>query len=129
MPEIRQSIGSYLDLHEGQPDRNPGARPPLEYWRRLEEDPVTESLWEGRAVSYDTVGRYLDNETFAYRFLGGWIGTTGTQTKVLDPIVREIVATGRTVTIAVKRHLTQEERQAAHLASAAEFDEDALRSV
>ena len=77
----------------------------------------------------DVDNTLLDNETFAYRFLGGWIGTTGTQTKVLDPIVREIVATGRTVTIAVKRHLTQEERQAAHLASAAEFDEDALRSV
>lgn len=102
---------------------------PLEYWRRLEADPSIEGSREGRAVSYDNVGRYLNNGAFADLVAGGWIGTTGPQTNVLDPVIREIVATGRTVTIAVKRDLTREEQQAAHLAAAAEieeFDEDAF---
>jgi len=85
---------------------------PLEYWRRLENDPSIAGPLDGRAVTYDNVGRYLNNTSFADLVARGWIGTTTHQTAILDPVIREILETGRTVTIAVKRDLTQEEQTA-----------------
>jgi len=90
---------------------------PLEYWRRLENDPSIVGPRDGRAVTYRNVGRYLNNSGFAELVAGGWIGTTTAQTEILDPVIREIVATGRAVTIAVKRDLTPDAR-AAHYTAA-----------
>lgn len=105
---------------------------PLEYWRRLEADPSIEGPRDGRAVTKDNVGRYLNNGAFAELVAGGWIGTTTGQTGILDPVIRDIVATGRAVTIAVKRDLTLAEQAAKHTAAAAkaaaldleDFEED-----
>ena len=83
---------------------------PLEYWRRLEADPSIEGPIDGRAVTFRNVGRYLNNTAFAELVANGWVGTTAPQTAILDPVIREIVESGRTVTIAVKRDLTQEEQ-------------------
>jgi hypothetical protein len=98
---------------------------PLEYWRRLEKDPSIEGPFEGRGVTFENAGRYLNNTSFADLVAGGWIGTTVQQTAILDPIIREILETGRTVTIAVKRDLTIQE-QGARVAEAEEqeLDED-----
>ena len=55
-------------------------------------------------------GAHFDNTAFAHLVASGWIGTTASQTAVLDAVIREILATGRTVTIAVKRDLNREEQ-------------------
>jgi hypothetical protein len=83
---------------------------PLEYWRRLEIDPGIEGKKDGRAVTFENAGRYFNNTSFAELVAQGWIGTTGTQTDVLDKLIRDIVESGRTVTIAVKREITPQER-------------------
>lgn len=75
---------------------------PLEYWRRLETDSSIEGKNKGRAVTFDNVGRRFNNTSFADLVAGGWIGTSGMQTRSLDALIREIVDSGRTVTIAVK---------------------------
>ena len=95
---------------------------PLEYWRLLEKDPSILGPSDGRAVTYDNVGRFLNNTSFGHLVAGGWIGTTLSQTAVLDSVIREILETGRTVTIAVKRDLTVEERNE----RAAELEEEWL---
>ena len=99
---------------------------PLEYWRRLENHPSIEGRQDGRAVTFDNVGRYLNNTSFSDLVAGGWIGTTTHQTAILDPVVREILETGRTVTIVVKRDLTQEEQaaRAQARAEARELDDE-----
>jgi hypothetical protein len=101
---------------------------PLEYWRRLETDPSLKGHLDGRAVTFDNVGRYLNNTSFSELVAGGWIGTTAPQTGILDPIIRQIVETERTVTIAVKRDLTNQEQaeRAQEDAEARELDEDEL---
>ncbi|BCS31386.1 hypothetical protein TBR22_A05860 [Luteitalea sp. TBR-22] len=76
---------------------------PLEYWRRLETDPSIGGQREGRAVTFQNAGRYFNNTAFAALVAEGWIGTTGAQTHLLDDLIREIVASGRTATIAVRR--------------------------
>jgi hypothetical protein len=81
---------------------------PLGYWRRLEVDPNIRGRRNGHAISFDNVGRYFDNTSFAHLVAGGWIGTTTTQTAILGTAIREIVESGRTVTIAVKRDVERE---------------------
>ena len=83
---------------------------PLEYWRRFERDPGVKGSRDGRVVTFDNARRYLDNTAFAHLVASGWIGTTTPQTAVLDEVIREILKTGRTVTIAVKRDLSREEQ-------------------
>ena len=78
---------------------------PLDYWHRLEADPSITGPKGGRAVSFGNVGRYFHNTSFAELVAGGWIGTTVPQTTTLDPIIRDILKNGRTVTIAVKENL------------------------
>ena len=79
---------------------------PLEYWRRLEGAEAVEGPRGGRAVTFDSARRYFDNSAFAYLVAGGWIGTTTRQTAILDGVIREILRTGRTVTLAVKRDVS-----------------------
>ena len=83
---------------------------PLEYWRRLECDPGVKGSRDGKVVTFDNAGRHFDNTAFAHLVASGWIGTTAPQTAILDVVIREILETGRTVTIAVKRDLNQEEQ-------------------
>ena len=78
---------------------------PLEYWRRLERDPGVKGSRDGKVVTFDNAGRHFDNTAFAHLVASGWIGTTAPQTAVLKAVIREIIKTGRTVTIAVKRDL------------------------
>jgi hypothetical protein len=101
---------------------------PLEYWRRLEADESIEGRFEGRGVTFDNAGRYLNNTSFAELVANGWIGTTLSQTAILDPVIHQILESGRTVTIAIKRELTPEERderrQQQEEAAIEEFDVD-----
>ena len=83
---------------------------PLEYWRRLERDPCIKGGRDGKVVTFDNTGRYFDNTSFAHLVADDWIGTTTPQTAILDVVIREILETGRTVTIAVKRDLSSEEQ-------------------
>ena len=55
---------------------------PLEYWRRLEHDPVVKGSRHGRVVTFDNAGRHFDNTAFAHLVASGWIGTTASQTAV-----------------------------------------------
>ena len=76
---------------------------PLEYWRRLERDSGIVGGRGGKVITFDNARRHFDNTTFAHLVANGWIGTTIAQSAILDFVIREILATGRTVTIAVKR--------------------------
>ena len=83
---------------------------PLEYWRRLECDSGVKGSRNGKVVTFDNAGRHFNNTAFAHLVASGWIGTTAPQTAVQDAVIREILETGRTVTIAVKRDLNREEQ-------------------
>lgn len=84
---------------------------PLEYWRRLERDPAIAGTKDGRAIMYENVGRYFSNTSFTDLVANGWIGTAGIQTDILDTLIRDIVQSGRTVTIAVKQQIASDESQ------------------
>jgi len=77
---------------------------PLDLWRSLANDPVTEGPRGGRVISYDNVGRKLTNTEFIALVANSWVGTTVPQSSLLEKVIREVVGTGKTITFAIKHH-------------------------
>jgi hypothetical protein len=75
---------------------------PLDLWKSLAAHPSTEGPRGGRVLKYSTVGRKLNNSEFVTLVANSWVGTTVPQSKFLEDVVRQVLATGRTVTLAVK---------------------------
>ncbi len=93
---------------EFQPDNvglSSGMYIPLEYLKLLQVDDSTLGSRGGRAITYDNIGRYLDNTGFKTIIEGGWIGTNYNQSQILEKIIREILENGRTAVFAIKKRL------------------------
>jgi hypothetical protein len=80
---------------------------PLDLWKCLADDPVTLGPRGGSFVSYANVERRLTNSEFITLVAGAWVGTTVPQSSLLEKVVRSVVETGKTVTIAVKSEPTR----------------------
>jgi hypothetical protein len=57
----------------------------------------------GRVLSYDNVGRMLTNTEFIALVANAWVGTTIPQWALLEKAIREVVETGKTITLAIKQ--------------------------
>lgn len=75
---------------------------PHNYWKLLEEDDRLKGPRGGRRLAYSNVGRYFDNTSFTTMVKGAWVGTTIPQSDLLEDWMREVVASGRSITFAVK---------------------------
>ena len=75
---------------------------PIDYWHLIETDATLVGPTGGRQVTFDNVGRYLDDTGFIGLMTNAWIGTTSSQSDVLQPLVRKMIQTNRPFTIAVK---------------------------
>lgn len=82
---------------------------PLDYWRLLERDPALHGPRGGRTLSYRNVGRYLDNTSFATLVAKAWVGTSVTQSSVLEELIRSTLASGRAAAIGIRRADTTED--------------------
>jgi len=80
----------------------PGMYIPLDYWKLLEQSEHLQGARGGRRVTFENVGRYLDNTAFTTFVAKAWIGTTPSQSALLIAIIRETIESGRAVTVAVK---------------------------
>ncbi|MFB0875982.1 hypothetical protein ACETPF_20530 [Sphingobium sp. sgz301304] len=76
---------------------------PLDYWLLIEADRRKVGPRGGRLVSFENVGRYFDNTSFIPLVANGWVGTTAEQSAILGPIVKDLVSSGRSLTMAVSR--------------------------
>ncbi|MBD8066986.1 hypothetical protein IC608_16060 [Devosia sp. PTR5] len=73
---------------------------PLDYFTLLTQDPMNRGSRGAGRLDFENVPRYFDNTSFISLVQSGWIGTTIVQSELLGELVREIVQTGRAVTIA-----------------------------
>jgi len=80
---------------------------PLDYWRFLELHPSLIGPQGGLRVTYENVGRYLNNTEFINLVAKAWIGTNVNQSEILIPIIREVIETGKAVVIAVKANIQE----------------------
>jgi hypothetical protein len=76
---------------------------PLELWKSLASDPVTKGARGGRVLTYRNAGRWLSNSHFVALAGHAWIGTSTSQSALLERIIRTVLETGRTVTFAVEQ--------------------------
>jgi hypothetical protein len=78
----------------------PGMYIPLEKWKLLAVSKTLTGSRGGRGVTFDNVGRYLDNTGFIALVSDAWVGTTPTQSIALEEFVRETLTSGRAAVIA-----------------------------
>lgn len=72
------------------------------HWKMLEADSSISGPRGGRKLTYQNVGRYLDNTSFMNLVSFAWIGTTCNQSSVLAEAIRKSLESGKAVVLAVQ---------------------------
>lgn len=98
----------YFKLHEGEtfnpsePGLCKGMYIPLEYWEEFIDSPSAKGQRGGINISYENIGRYLNNTDFTTLVKSGWIGSRTITTGAIENIVESLISVGRSVTVAIK---------------------------
>lgn len=85
---------------------------PLAYWKLTENDPRLAGKRGGQVLRNGNAGRYFTNTDFSALVAKAWIGTNSNQSDILEPLIREIIQSGRTVALAIEED-GDSEREAA----------------
>lgn len=80
---------------------------PLDLWKKTEAAGKFKGKRGGSLLSFENVGRRINNDEFVRLVAGSWVGTTIEQSTVLSGIVRQVLASGKTVTLAVKHAIAE----------------------
>ena len=75
---------------------------PLDLWRRADAAGRFKGKRGGKVLTYENVGRRINNSEFIMLVAGSWVGTSIEQSVVLGDLIRTVLATGKTVTIAIR---------------------------
>lgn len=75
---------------------------PLDLWKCADAAGSFTGKRGGKALTYENVGRRINNSEFVPLVAGSWVGTSIEQSAVLGEVVRTVLATGKTVTIAIR---------------------------
>ena len=75
---------------------------PLDLWKRADAVGRFKGKHGGKVLSYGNVGRRISNWEFVKLVGGSWVGTSITQSEVLGELIRTVLATGKTATIAIR---------------------------
>ena len=78
---------------------------PSEYWKYVEQEAALVGARGGRFVTPASIERYLARDVFISLVEHAWVGTTPEQSAILEPIVAEILRSGRPLTVAIKTDL------------------------
>lgn len=86
---------------------------PLDLWKVLNASESLKGPMGGNVLSYENVGRRLNNSEFVMLVANSWVGTTIGQSAALEGVIRSVLESGKTVTFAVKRKVALAEAEAA----------------
>ena len=75
---------------------------PLDLWKRADAAGRFKGQRGGKVLTYDNVGRRINNSEFVMLVAGSWVGTSIEQSEVLGKLIRTVLETGKTVTIAIQ---------------------------
>ena len=76
---------------------------PLDLWKRADGAGRFTGERGGKVLTYRNVGRRINNTEFASLVGGSWLGTSIEQSDLLVELIRQVLATGKTVTIAIQQ--------------------------
>lgn len=79
---------------------------PLDLWKRADATGRFTGKRGGKVLTYENVGRRINNSEFVTLVRGSWVGTSIEQSAVLGKLIRTVLETGKTATIAI-RHLAK----------------------
>ena len=79
---------------------------PLDLWKRADAAGRFIGKRGGKVLTYENVGRRINNSEFVTLVGGSWVGTSIEQSAVLGDLIRTVLKTGKTATIAI-RHLAE----------------------
>ena len=79
---------------------------PLDLWKRADAAGRFVGKRGGKVLTYENVGRRINNSEFVTLVGGSWVGTSIEQSAVLGELIRTVLETGKTATIAI-RHLAE----------------------
>lgn len=75
---------------------------PFSYWKLLETSSDILGEQGGRQITYENVGRYFNNTEFVTVVAKAWVGTTPSQSAILQEAIRQSIETGKAVAVAIK---------------------------
>jgi len=75
---------------------------PLDLWKRADAAGRFTGKRGGKVLTYENVGRRINNSEFVTLVTGSWVGTSIEQSAALGELIRTVLETGKTVTIAIK---------------------------
>lgn len=81
----------------------PGMYLPHGLWKVLAASERLRGPRGGNLLTFTNVGRRLSGPEFTHLVASSWVGTTITQSKSLEAVIRTVLESGRTVTFAIKR--------------------------
>lgn len=85
----------------------PGMYLPLSFWKRLHGSGSLVGPRGGNVVTYDNVGRWLNNTDFITLLSRSWVGTSPKESTVLKEVIRNVLATD-SVAVYAHKHAADE---------------------
>lgn len=73
---------------------------PIDYWKKIDQSSQATGPRQGKAISYGNIDRYINNTDFVTFVSGAWVGTASDQSAYLEEMIRTILKTGKSVTLA-----------------------------
>lgn len=96
---------------------------PLDLWKRVEAAGKLKGSRGGNVLTFRNVGRRINNSEFVGLVTGSWVGTSIEQTAILVPLIRQVLASGKTVTFAMKHVAVEPEHADVHFEGSDDDDE------
>jgi len=75
---------------------------PLELWRLGDKFGRFLGPNDGKVLTYENVGRRINNSEFVSMVSGAWVGTSIEQSSILSKLIRQVLSGGASVTFAVR---------------------------
>ena len=75
---------------------------PLDLWDHLRGSGRLVGPRGGKMVTFENTERWMSNTEFINVVSKSWVGTSTAQSDSLEPVIKEVLTTGKTVTMAVK---------------------------
>ena len=82
---------------------------PLDYWKCADQNNQFIGSGGGKVLTYKNVGRYITNTDFKTFISSCWVGTSVDQSSYLAAIIREVIKSGKTLTLATQETIDIEE--------------------
>ena len=83
---------------------------PLDLWKRSNAAGRLKGSKGGSLLTFQNVGRRINNTEFVGLVSGSWVGTSIEQSAILRQLIRDVLASGKTVTFAIKHGAPEKDR-------------------